>query len=271
MGNGVVFLCYNSSVKILLTNDDGIEAPGLTALWTALREEHECLVVAPASEKSASSHSISLGQKLVIEERGPRQFAVYGTPADCVKFALSEIKDFRPDLLVAGINPGPNTGVSVYYSGTISAAREGLINRIPGMAISIASRTPTSFSFAASFAALLLEGYEEGIFPPGILLNVNLPPFPEAEIRGVKIARQASSRFVEEFIKESSNGHRRVYRLAGEIEIFDPDGTTDEEVLAQGYIVMTPLQLDVTDYSAMPLLENWMKEKEATWLAPKNI
>ena len=258
-------------MKILITNDDGIGAPGLTALWTALREKHECLVVAPASEKSASSHSVSLGQKLIIEERGPQQFAVYGTPADCVKFALSEIKDFRPDLLISGINPGTNTGVSVYYSGTISAAREGLINRVPGMAVSIGSKAPTNFSFAASFAALLLEGYEEGIIPRGIFLNVNLPPFPETEIRGVKIARQAASRFIEEFIQENSSDHRRIYRLAGEIEVFDPDGTTDEEVLLQGFIAITPLKLDVTDYSAMPLIENWMKKKEASWLAPKDI
>ena len=258
-------------MNVLITNDDGIDAPGLVSLAAVLKEKHECWVVAPASEKSASSHSISLGQKLVIEERGPRQFAVHGTPVDCVKFALSEIKDFLPDLLVSGINPGSNTGVSVYYSGTISAAREGLINQIPGMAVSIGSKAPTDFSHAASFARMLAEGYEEGVFPRNIFLNVNLPAFPEAEIRGIKIARQAASRFIEEFIQEHTSDHRRTYRLAGEIEVFDPDGTTDEEVLAEGFIAITPLKLDLTDYSAMPLLEQWMKRKEASWPHPKNI
>ena len=258
-------------MKILITNDDGIDAPGLVALAAALKEKYECMVVAPATEKSASSHSISLGQKLVIEERGPREFAVHGTPADCVKFALSEIKNFRPDLLVSGINPGPNTGVSVYYSGTISAAREGLINRIPGIAVSIGSRNPTDFSYAASFSRTLLEGYEKGVFPKNIFLNVNLPPFPETAIRGIKIARQAESRFIEEFIQENASDHRRTYRLAGEIEVFDPDGTTDEEVLVEGFIAITPLKLDLTDYSVMPLLEDWMKRKEASWPHPKSI
>ena len=258
-------------VNILITNDDGIDAPGLVALWAALKEKYKCLVVAPTTEKSASSHSISLGQKLVIEERGPRQFAVHGTPADCVKFALSEIKDFRPDLLVSGINPGPNTGVSVYYSGTISAAREGLINQIPGIAVSVGSKTPSDFSPAASFTRTLLEGYEKGSFPKDIFLNVNLPAFPENEIRGVKIARQAASRFIEEFIQERSSDHHRTYRLAGEIEVFDPDGTTDEEVLSEGFIAITPLKLDLTDYSVMPLLEDWIKGREDSWPHKKNI
>ena len=258
-------------MKILLTNDDGIQAPGLQALVRQLEREHQCVVAAPASEKSASSHSISLGQKLLIEELTPRRFAIHGTPADCVKLALSEFKDFQPDLIISGINPGPNTGVSVYYSGTISAAREGLINRIPSMAVSIRSRTPSDFSFAASFCQNLIEGYEEGIFPRDRFLNVNIPNLPKSEIRGVKIARQAPSRFVEEFIVEDSVNHHRTYRLAGEIYVFDPDGTTDEEVVSQGFIAITPLHLDLTCYATVPILEKWIEEKKESWLSPKNI
>ena len=257
-------------MKILLTNDDGIKAPGLAALFEALRDEHECLVVAPATEKSASSHSISLGQKLVVEERSPRQFAVHGTPADCVKFALSELRDFRPDLLIAGINPGPNTGVSVYYSGTISAAREGLINRIPGLAISVGSKTAGDFSVAASFTRVLLEGYVKSALRRDLFLNVNIPALAQSEIRGIRIARQAESRFIEEFVQESKADHKQIYALAGEIEVFDPDGTTDEEVLSAGYIAITPLKLDLTDYSAIPPLEKWFEGRELC-LNPKNI
>lgn len=257
-------------MKILLTNDDGIEAPGLEALVAALQGEHECLVVAPAKERSASSHSISLGQELVVEEQGPRRFAVHGTPADCVKFALSELKNFQPELLISGINPGPNTGVSVYYSGTISAAREGLINGVPAMAVSVRCRGAVSdFSFAASFTRSLIEGYEEKVFPRDVVLNVNIPNLSESEIRGIKIARQAASRFIEEFVQENASDHQRIYRLAGEIQIFDPDGTTDDEVLSQGFIAITPLKLDVTDYRAIPILEKWLERKEALWPSPK--
>lgn len=258
-------------VKILLTNDDGIEAPGLQALVEILEADHECLIAAPLHEKSASSHSISLGQKLAVEEKKPNRFAVHGTPADCVKFALSELKEFRPDLLISGINAGPNTGVSVYYSGTISAAREGLINRIAAMAVSIRSKTPRDYSFAAFFTRILLEGYAEKVFPRDVFLNVNIPALPESEIRGIKVARQASSRFIEEFIRENISGGERVYTLAGEIQVFDPDGTSDEEVVSQGFISITPLKLDLTDYSAMPALEKWLQEREALWLNRKNI
>lgn len=258
-------------MKILLTNDDGIEAPGLQALFEVLEGEHECLVVAPASEKSACGHSISLGQKLIIEEKGPHRFSVHGTPADCVKFALSELQPFRPDLLISGINPGPNTGVSVYYSGTISAAREGLINEIPSIAVSVGSKTVTDFSFAATFIASLLEGARKPPFPRGILLNINIPALPDSQIRGIKVARQAHSRFIEEFIQESASDHQRIYNLAGEIEVYDPDGTSDEEILAQGFITITPLKLDLTDYSQMPILEQWIRQKEESWLQPKNI
>ena len=255
-------------MRILLTNDDGIEAPGLEALVRELEGEHDCVVAAPASEKSASSHSISLGQKLMLEERGSRRYAINGTPADCVKLALSELKDFRPDLIISGINPGPNTGVSVYYSGTISAAREGLINRIPSLAVSIRSRTPSDFSFAAFFTRTLVEGYREGAFPRDIFLNVTVPDLPESEIRGIKVARQAPSRFVEEFIAENAWDHKRTYRLAGEIQVFDPDGTTDEEVSLEGFIAITPLKLDLTDYSAVPVLEDWFSKRRKLWPNP---
>lgn len=252
-------------MKILLTNDDGIEAPGLRALVEALEGEHECLVAAPAKEKSASSHAVSLGQKLIIEEHHTTRYAVHGNPADCVKFALSEIEGFRPDLLIAGINPGRNTGVSVYYSGTISAAREGLINRVPAMAVSICrGERPIApiLGFAASFCKSLIEGYEAKIFPTDILLNVNLPNLPPSEIRGIKIARQAPSRFIEEFVSEVVEEKNRIYTLAGEIEVFDPDGTSDEEVVLGGYIAITPLKLDLTEYSAMPLLEKWLEGRK---------
>jgi 5'-nucleotidase len=245
-------------MNILLTNDDGIKASGLEALRRAMPEDVQVVLVAPANEKSASSHSISLGQKLRVEEfakEGIRHFAVHGTPADCVKFALSEIKNFKPRLIISGINRGANTGVSVYYSGTISAAREGLINRVPSMAVSLCSKTWEDFEASIQVTRNLVESYKAGLVPETTMLNVNVPPVPCKEIRGVKITKQAASRFIEEFICETQHDGKKIYTLAGEIELYDADGTSDEEVIAQNYISITPLKLDQTDYEAIKILE----------------
>ncbi len=253
-------------MNILLTNDDGLHAPGLQALKKMLAETENVLVAAPANEKSASSHSISLGQKLRVEEihdqqKNLRQFAVHGTPADCVKFALSELKDFKPDLIVSGINQGANTGVSVYYSGTISAAREGLINHVPSVAVSLCSKTYADFSAALTITRKITDGYAAGLFARNVLLNVNVPPLVWADIRGVKITKQAASRFIEEFIHTKQHDGKRVYELAGEIELYEQDGTSDEEAISDRFISITPLKLDLTDYEAMTALNQWLDQQ----------
>ena len=251
-------------MNIIYTNDDGIQAPGIRALVSAVPQGVNPIVVAPASERSACGHSISLGQKLRVEEyrlKGIPHFMVHGTPADCVKFAVSELREFAPDLIVSGVNHGANTGVSVYYSGTISAAREGLINRVPSMALSLCSRDFQDFGPSVWAANLLIEGHRSKVFPPDILLNVNIPPLTADQIRGIKITKQASSRFIEEFVKEKEHEGKRVYSLAGEIELIDPDGTSDEEAVLEGYISLTPLKLDVTAYHAMRVFENWLKKQ----------
>lgn len=250
-------------MKILLTNDDGVRAPGMKALLKSVPKGIEIVVAAPADERSASSHSISLGQKLRIEElpsKGSRQFAVHGTPADCVKFAISGIPGFMPDLVVSGINHGANTGVSVYYSGTISGAREGFINRIPSIAISLCSSTSDDFRASSEIARRLIEGYAKKFFPEQIMLNVNVPAVDPGKVRGIKITRQAASRFVEEFVPEKPDHGKRVYTLAGEIEIYDTDGTSDEEAVSEGYISITPLKLDLTDYETIDPLKKWAGE-----------
>ncbi len=246
-------------MKILLTNDDGIKAKGIEALQRAFQDSCEIIVAAPANEKSASSHSISLGQKMRVEEffKGPvKQFAIHGTPADCVKFAISELKDFRPDLILSGINQGANTGVSVYYSGTISAAREGLINRIPSMAISLCSKTSADFSACVQVTKILVEKFNAGLIPHHLLLNVNVPACPLEQILGIRVTKQAASHFIEEFIREKEHDGKRVYSLAGEIELYDADGKSDEEAVLKGFVSVTPLRLDLTDYDAISALES---------------
>ena len=245
-------------MNVLISNDDGIYASGIKALVEGLDPKIKKVVVAPADQKSASSHSISLGQKLRVQEfiaGNVLHYAVHGTPVDCVKFAISEVKNFIPDLILSGINQGANTGVSVYYSGTISAAREGVINRVPAVALSLCSRDSTDFRASVVIANKIVEAYAQGIFPKHVLLNVNIPPgFPD-DIKGIRITKQADSRFIEEFVTEKIKKDERIYTLAGEIELMDPDGTSDEEAVSEGYISITPLKLDLTDYSVIKYLE----------------
>jgi 5'-nucleotidase len=247
-------------MNILLTNDDGIDAPGMRALAASLPSGHKAVIVAPASEKSATSHSISLGQKLRVEEsvrNGISSYAVHGTPADCVKFALSELRKTDFDLILSGINQGANTGVSVYYSGTISAAREGLINRIPAVAVSLCSKISLDFIPSMEITSRVVEAYGAGLMPKDTLISINVPALPKERIKGVKITKQAASRFIEEFVTEHEHDGKKVYTLAGEIELYDPDGTSDEEAVNDGYISITPLKLDMTDYHAIRLLQEW--------------
>lgn len=254
------------TMNVLLTNDDGIQAPGMRALIHSMPAGVNAFVVAPASEHSACSHSISLGQKLRVEENlaGPvPEYAVHGTPADCVKFAISELRHLNPSLVISGINQGANTGVSVYYSGTISAAREALINSIPAIAVSLCSRTFQDFSASTGMIRTLIEGYRSALFSRQIMLNVNVPAFAPSQITGVKITKQAVSRFIEEFVTDEAHDGKKVYTLAGEIELMDPDGTSDEEAVNDGFISITPLKLDVTDYEAVHSLKNWIGKMKA--------
>ncbi|MBI3306285.1 MAG: 5'/3'-nucleotidase SurE [Candidatus Omnitrophica bacterium] len=258
-------------MNILLTNDDGIHAPGLCALVAGMPAGVNVVVVAPATERSACSHSISLGQKLRVEENLKKripEYAVHGTPADCIKFAISELSHFIPSLVISGINQGANTGISVYYSGTISGAREALINGIPAMAVSLCSRTFQDFSASVAVVSMLIEGYRLPLFPRHMMLNVNIPPLPVSEIDGVKITKQAASRFIEEFVKEEAHDGKQIYTLAGEIELMDPDGTSDEEAVSNGFVSVTPLKLDVTDYEAIHTLKYWMNKVKSSGGVP---
>lgn len=250
-------------MKILITNDDGIHADGMKALIESVPDGVEAIVCAPASERSATSHSITIGQKLRVEEiKGGRfkQYAIHGTPADCVKFALGGLTEFRPDLILSGINQGANTGVSVYYSGTISAAREGFINRVPAVAVSLCSTVFRDFEASKNITRKIVEGYLAGRFPRNVMLSVNIPAVPADKIKGVKITKQAASRFIEEFIPEKDHEGTKVFSLAGEIEVMDCDGTSDEEAIVEGYISITPLKLDLTEYHVMPYFQEWVND-----------
>ncbi len=252
-------------MKIVITNDDGLFAPGLTRLVERLSRDHEILVAGPHCERSAQSHSVTIHEKILVhEEKIEKNLAVYeveGTPADCVKWAVSE-SGFKPDWIVSGVNRGANTGISLYYSGTVAAAREGAINGIPSLAVSLCSKTFEDFGPATELTSKLLNYFGKREDSSPLLLNVSVPPLALKEIKGFKLAKQAHSRFVEEFLhfeptqleKESKTRH---YQLAGGIHLLSTDGTSDEEAMREGWAALTPLSIDQTDYK---VLENLKKK-----------
>jgi len=244
---------------ILLTNDDGIGAPSMIAMRNALSELDKCFIIAPHTQKSASAHAISLRHDVELSEfKYDNEFFGYqvkGTPADCVKLALCELLTDLPQVIVSGINLGPNTGVSVYYSGTVSAAREGTIAGIPSIAISLCSFTYTDFSYACTILKKITQRVIQQGLPEGVTLNINVPPLTEEEIKGIKITKQAHSRFVERYTKNGHNGESTLYSLSGELELVDEDPDNDEQVVKEGYVSVTPIQLDLTSFSSFKEVE----------------
>lgn len=209
-------------------------------------------MVAPESEQSAVGHSITLRNPLraFTWYRFGKPFgtAVSGTPADSVKFALAEVLDRKPDLIVSGINQGTNTGVDLLYSGTVSAATEGAINRIPSVAISLASFVFKNFEPSAQFALKIAANTLKNGLPPGTFLNINVPPLDAEKIKGVSWTRQGISRWKERFQRRSDPKGKSYYWMDGDKIPDEMNGNTDEKMIAAGYISITPIHYDLTDH-----------------------
>jgi len=207
-------------MRILLTNDDGIHAPGLFALYEALKSDHAVHIVAPESEMSAVGHGITLTSPIMVQDvRKNGTFfghAVKGTPADCVKIAVQELLDSPPDIVLSGINMGANVGVNILYSGTVSAATEGAFLGIRSAAISLATLKDPDFRFAASFSKEIIRFMMESDLKDGTALNVNIPAVRPEKIRGVCLARQGTSRFEERFERRNDPRGNVYYWLMGE-------------------------------------------------------
>jgi len=248
-------------MDILLTNDDGIYSEGILALRDALIEVGDVSVVAPDTERSAVGHAITISDPLRVKDayRRMKYFgqAVSGTPADCVKIAVRSILKKKPDLVVSGINLGPNTGFSVLYSGTVSGATEGSILGIPSMAISLGTFVEPNFTYAASFAARIAKLIHEKGLPAGTLLNINIPAVESAAIKGIKITKQGKTPIIESFEKRVDPRNHTYYWLAGEVIDLKGDEDTDILALKEGYISVTPLQWDMTQHSFMGELRKW--------------
>lgn len=246
-------------MHILLTNDDGIYAPGLWALYQALRQEaHRLWVIAPESEQSAVGHAISLSNPLRVKKiKRNGEFygwAVSGTPADCVKIAIAEILSHKPEMVISGINQGANVGINVLYSGTVSAATEAAIMGLKAMAVSLATYKEPDFSVAAAIAAKLAGRLPELPLPAGVCLNVNVPALPAHEIKGLLWTRQERSIQVERFERRVDPRENVYYWLAGLNERLTPEPGTDYWALQQGYVSLTPIHHDLTDYQTLERL-----------------
>ena len=245
-------------MNVLLTNDDGIHAPGLMALYQELRVDHRVSVVAPEAEMSAVGHAISLTSPLrvkAIQKNGAFfGYGVTGTPADCVKIAVQELLEEPPDMVLSGINLGANVGVNVLYSGTVSAATEGAFLGIKSAALSLDTRQNPDFRFAARFSRELIRFMGTCGLKAGTALNVNIPALPAREIRGVSITRQGVARFKERYERRIDPRGNVYYWLTGETPLEEEGWDTDATALKEGKISLTPIHYDLTSKGEMARL-----------------
>jgi 5'-nucleotidase len=239
-------------VVILVCNDDGIYAPGIKALEATLAPLGEVWVVAPDREQSACSHSLSLHRPLRVEEVGPRRLAVDGTPTDCVNLAINGVLPVRPHLVASGINNGGNLGDDITYSGTVSAAIEGTLLGVPSFAVSLLATGRGNLDAAADFAARLARVILTNGLPRDTLLNVNIPGVPAEEIRGYAITRQGRRRYSDAIVEKVDPRGKKYYWIGGDDAGFVPDEGTDCTATAGGFISVTPLHLDLTNYGSLP-------------------
>jgi 5'-nucleotidase len=252
-------------LRILVSNDDGIFAPGIFALAQSLRELGEVIVVAPDRQQSAVGHAITMNSPMRVHPFHVNGimfgYAIDGTPADAVKFAVRNImKDNPPDVLVSGINHGSNTAVNVIYSGTVSAATEGAILGIPSIAVSLTTYDTPDFRYAAKFTRKLTQVVAERGLPPGTVLNVNVPSVPEEDIQGVVITRQGRSNWDDYYEKRLDPAKREYYWLTGSLQILDNEEDIDQIAIINKKVSITPIHYDLTNYEVLNQLKSWNLE-----------
>lgn len=248
---------------ILITNDDGITAPGIRALIEMMKTLGDVYVIAPDSPQSGMGHAITINAVLHTDDMSHKgeyknEWSCNGTPVDCVKLAMNQILPRRPDLCVSGINHGSNSSINVIYSGTMSAAVEAGIEGVPSIGFSLCD-----FAYHADFEAArehiikIAKNVLENGLPLGTVLNVNIPQLPKNEIKGIKVCRQAHAKWDEEFEKRIDPRGRDYYWLTGKFVNMDNGEDTDEYALANGYLSVVPVQFDLTSYKAIETLKEW--------------
>ncbi|QYJ69421.1 5'/3'-nucleotidase SurE [Flavobacterium litorale] len=248
---------------ILVTNDDGITAPGIRTLIAVMQEIGDVVVVAPDSPQSATGHSITINNTLFVNKitkdgDATQEYSCSGTPVDSVKVAVHEILKRKPDLCVSGINHGSNSSINVIYSGTMSAAVEAGMEGIPAIGFSLCDYDwNADFEPTKTFVKQIAQEVLKNGLPDGVILNVNLPKLTAAKIKGIKVCRQAKASWQEQFDKRTNPQGRDYYWLSGEFVNMDNGEDTDEWALANGYVSIVPVQYDLTAYHAMQKINNW--------------
>jgi 5'-nucleotidase len=251
----------NKRPSILVVNDDGITAKGIKALLEVMQEIGDVIVVAPDGPQSGMGHAITIGKPLRLDRvdlyDGVEMYKCTGTPVDCVKLAVNIVYEGRkPDLCVSGINHGLNNSINVIYSGTMSAAVEGAIEKIPSIGFSLDDFSQAAdFSFCKPFIKVITQQVLNRGLPEGTLLNVNFPNGPD--IKGIKICRQANAKWAEEFDSRKDPRGRSYYWLTGVFDNYDKGQDTDVWALDNGYASVVPVQFDLTAHHAIPLLNTW--------------
>lgn len=251
-------------MRILLTNDDGIYAPGLRALRKELQKIGTVSVVAPASEQSATGHSVTLNNPIVVQEINDDNmdrigWAVEGRPADCVKLAVRELLGFQPDIIVSGLNAGSNAGINVIYSGTVAAAVEGAFFGITSIACSLeyTKARPLDFNMGAELARKVVEQILDKKPAPGSLYNVNIPSLENGPVLGVKVAPQNVSTYEERFDKRIDPRGRTYFWIGADFTCPEPTPETDTAILKERYITITPLQYNLTEHTRLEEMYSW--------------
>lgn len=245
---------------ILVTNDDGIQSDGIKILYEVLKKKYKVVVVAPDRERSAVSRALTLYRPLRVEKINCDFYSVDGTPTDCVNLAVNSLFKGKIRMVVSGINKGPNMAEDITYSGTVSAAMEGLLLGIPSIAISCAGRSNFMFETSAKIAIKIVGIVLKKGLPQDTLLNINVPNISYKEIKGVKVTRMGKKKYSDTVIEKLDPRGRKYYWLAGEEIGYEPLENTDLEAVANNYVSITPIHLDLTNYCVIEELEKNFKK-----------
>jgi 5'-nucleotidase len=247
-------------MRILLSNDDGYQAPGLEALAESLSQIAKIVVVAPDQDRSGASNSLTLTSPLRARTMENGFIRVDGTPTDCVHLAITGLLEEDPDLVVSGINAGPNMGDDVLYSGTVAAATEGRFLGLPAIAVSMNSHDPQHIESGARVALELVQRLERAPLTESVILNVNVPDLPYADLKGIRSTRLGHRHKAEPVIKAKDPRGRTIYWVGPAGAEQDAGPGTDFHAVREGYVSITPLQVDLTRHNALDLVEDWLKQ-----------
>ncbi len=246
-------------MNVLITNDDGINARGLKVLYNFIKQiADRVVIVVPDRERSAVSQSITLHSPIRMKKIKKDVYTIDGTPTDCVYLTILGAVEFKPDIVISGINKGPNMGEDIVYSGTVAAAIESTFANIPAFSISIdAIAGKIYFETAAEIAKIITEKLYENSLPEGIFLNVNVPNLPKDKIKGIKITKLGTRRYLDKLIKRIDPRGNPYFWLSGDDVIWKQEKNSDYYEVKQGYVSITPLHLDLTAYEFIPEIKKW--------------